>query len=219
MPVSRTHAQTADLRTQAADKMQVDLKYVFFLPKSRSKPVLAIWTDGWTEEEIQRIRDMKPEVKKMAAAVGAKIYMTHIHPHEQEAREALRRKSRGGKYRERQGVKRSLAKVFDGPELRTPENIAELRFKFKRSKPRHYKYLVTTYGGVCANCANKDGLTIDHIRSLSNGGTNDRSNLQFLCDPCNQAKSRVDRRIFQDTKQRLFRYDSIEGKMVRREKP
>jgi hypothetical protein len=49
---------------------------------------------------------MKPEVKKMAAAVGAKIYMTPIHPHEQEARETLRRKSRGPKYRQRQSEKR-----------------------------------------------------------------------------------------------------------------
>ncbi len=107
MPVSRRHAKNADLRTQAADKMQVDVKYVFFLPKSRSKPVLAIWTDGWTVEEIQRVLDMKPEIKALAAAFGAKIYMTPIHPHEQEAREKIRRKSRGPKYRQRQSEKRA----------------------------------------------------------------------------------------------------------------
>jgi hypothetical protein len=89
--------------------MQVDVKYVFFLPKSRSKPVLAIWTDGWTEEEVQRVRAMKPEVKALAAAFGAKIYMTPIHPHEQEAREQLRRKSRGPKYRLRMSEKRLAA--------------------------------------------------------------------------------------------------------------
>ncbi len=105
MPVSRRHAKTADLRTQAADKMQIDLKYVFFLPKSRSKPVLAIWTDGWTAEEIQRVRTLKPEVKAMAASVGAKIYMTPRHPHEHEARERIRRESRGPKYRHRQSAK------------------------------------------------------------------------------------------------------------------
>ncbi len=108
MPVSRKHARTADLRMQAADKMQIDLKYVFFLPKSRSKPVLAIWIEGWSGEEIQRVRAMKPEVKAMAAAVGAKIYMTPIHPHEQELREVARRKARGRKHRQRQSEKQLL---------------------------------------------------------------------------------------------------------------
>ena len=108
MPVSRRHARTADLRTQAADKMQIDLKYVFFLPKSRSKPVLAIWTEGWSGEEIQRVKAMKRDIKAMAAAVGAKIYMTPIHPHEQELREIARRKARGRRHRQRQSEKQLL---------------------------------------------------------------------------------------------------------------
>jgi hypothetical protein len=88
--------------------MGIDIQHVFFLPKSRSKPVLAIWTEGWTDAEVQRVRALKPEVKAMAAAVGAKIYMTPIHPHEQESREQVRRKSRGPKYRERQRLKREV---------------------------------------------------------------------------------------------------------------
>ena len=111
MPVSRKHAKDADLRSQAADKMQIDLKYVFFLPKSkatkRTKPVLAIWTDGWTAEEIQRVRALKPEVKAMAAESGAKIYMTPMNPQEKETHELARRKSRGPKYRARQSAKRA----------------------------------------------------------------------------------------------------------------
>jgi 3-deoxy-D-arabino-heptulosonate 7-phosphate (DAHP) synthase len=106
MPVSRKHAKSADLRSEAATRMGIDLQYVFFLPKSRSKPVLAIWTEGWSEDEIQRVRAMKSEIKAMAAAVGAKIYMTPVHPHEQELREIARRKSRGQKHRQRQSVKR-----------------------------------------------------------------------------------------------------------------
>ena len=111
MPVSRKHAQTADLRTQAADKMQIDLKYVFLLPKNGRirKPVLAIWTEGWTDEEILRVRSLKPEVKALAASFGAKIYMTPIHPRQQEAHEIIRRRSRGPKYRKRQSDKRSVA--------------------------------------------------------------------------------------------------------------
>jgi 5-methylcytosine-specific restriction protein A len=200
--------------------MQVDLKYVFFLPKSRSKPVLAIWTDGWTEEEIQRVRAMKPEVKKMAAAVGAKIYMTPIHPHEQEAREVIRRKSRGPKYRNRQSIKRAIEKDESepsGPEFRTTSDIASKRSRFKHSRNKHYKWLAAVKGEVCVECGRRDDLTVDHIKSLSNGGTNDRSNLQLLCDPCNQAKSMEESKIFTATKQRLFKYDPDSESMVKRE--
>ncbi len=108
MPVSRKHAQQADLRTQAAAKMGIDLQFVFFMPKTRSKPVLAIWTEDWSEAEVERIRLLKPEIKALAAEFGAKIYMSPVHPHEQEQRENARRKARGPKHRERQKIKRSL---------------------------------------------------------------------------------------------------------------
>lgn len=231
MPVSRRHAQTADLRTRAADKMQIDLKYVFFLPKSRSKPVLAIWTDGWTEEEIQRVRAMKPEVKAMAATVGAKIYMTPIHPHEQEAREEIRRKSRGPKYRERQSDKRSLAmgppQTLDGSgseaiinpgtgdKFRTPGSIAKLRQQMKNKKAK-IRSLLRKRGEFCAECGYKGQLTIDHIQSLGTGGTNALSNLRFLCDPCNQAKALEERKKYRGIRNELYEYDPDLGTMVRR---
>ncbi|TVL99587.1 MAG: hypothetical protein CV087_17550 [Candidatus Brocadia sp. WS118] len=41
---------------------------------------------------------------------------------------------------------------------------------------------------VCKKCGITDDLTIDHIRPLSKGGTNDISNLQILCRRCNASK-------------------------------
>ncbi|KKI17489.1 HNH endonuclease signature motif containing protein [Sphingomonas sp. Ag1] len=35
---------------------------------------------------------------------------------------------------------------------------------------------------------------VDHIRPLSEGGSNDRSNLQGLCGPCHKAKTRRESR-------------------------
>jgi 5-methylcytosine-specific restriction protein A len=35
---------------------------------------------------------------------------------------------------------------------------------------------------------------IDHIRPLSEGGTDERSNLQGLCKPCHDAKTKVEGR-------------------------
>ncbi len=43
---------------------------------------------------------------------------------------------------------------------------------------------------VCAipGCNVSDGLTVDHIKALSRGGTDDLANLRFMCLPHNSAK-------------------------------
>ena len=40
----------------------------------------------------------------------------------------------------------------------------------------------------CAYCGCREDLTVDHIRPLGKGGTNDRWNLHVLCEFCNNAK-------------------------------
>lgn len=42
--------------------------------------------------------------------------------------------------------------------------------------------------GVCALCGSKENLTVDHIRPVSENGTNEVWNLQCLCSPCNRKK-------------------------------
>ena len=46
--------------------------------------------------------------------------------------------------------------------------------------------------GLCNLCEEpiKKQFQIDHIRPLSNGGTNDRENLQALCVSCHQEKTK-----------------------------
>lgn len=48
--------------------------------------------------------------------------------------------------------------------------------------------VLTRDGHVCRRCSTADRLTIDHIKPVSRGGTNDISNLQVLCHPCNSRK-------------------------------
>lgn len=43
-------------------------------------------------------------------------------------------------------------------------------------------------GGICLRCGSAEDLTLDHIVSLADGGSNRDDNLQTLCLPCNQAK-------------------------------
>ncbi len=40
----------------------------------------------------------------------------------------------------------------------------------------------------CQSCGKKQHLNIDHIIPLAKGGSNDMSNLQTLCQTCNQQK-------------------------------
>ena len=63
----------------------------------------------------------------------------------------------------------------NAPGQHTAADIAEI-FKAQR--------------GRCAYCRQKVGkdYQVDHIIALKRGGTNDRSNLQITCRPCNQKK-------------------------------
>lgn len=43
-------------------------------------------------------------------------------------------------------------------------------------------------GQRCLQCGCRTGLTIDHIRAKSDGGTDQMENLQTLCEDCNLEK-------------------------------
>jgi len=49
---------------------------------------------------------------------------------------------------------------------------------------------------TCRICRSKGVIVaatrVDHIVALVNGGTDDDSNVQSLCEPCHDAKTRVD---------------------------
>lgn len=68
-----------------------------------------------------------------------------------------------------------LARRRSAPGIHTADDIASI-MKMQKHK--------------CAYCKIKLGENyhVDHITPLSRGGTNDRRNLQILCQPCNQAK-------------------------------
>lgn len=59
--------------------------------------------------------------------------------------------------------------------------------------------ILAAQGGRCAYCRidlKKTKKHVDHIVALAAGGSNARSNLQYLCQPCNQSKSARDPIVF-----------------------
>lgn len=77
-------------------------------------------------------------------------------------------------------VRRAKAKRLGAPGNHTAADIREI---------------LNLQRGRCAYCRVKlkgKKKHVDHITALKNGGTNDRSNLQITCQPCNQAKHAKD---------------------------
>lgn len=101
-----------------------------------------------------------------------------------------------------------------------PENKAKMKIYALRNRPRWRVYTATRRArllnapgfftefdiqrmykaqrGKCAYCPTslKKGFHVDHIISVSRGGTNWPRNLQLLCGPCNLKKNAMDPVIF-----------------------
>jgi 5-methylcytosine-specific restriction endonuclease McrA len=48
--------------------------------------------------------------------------------------------------------------------------------------------MIEIYKGRCAHCKKRTRLTRDHIIPISGGGTDEITNIQPLCRPCNSRK-------------------------------
>lgn len=59
-----------------------------------------------------------------------------------------------------------------------------------RLKSSKRKLVRASLPQVCVHCGTTELLTLDHIIPRVYGGTNERSNFQLLCSPCNHLKSR-----------------------------
>lgn len=64
-----------------------------------------------------------------------------------------------------------------------------------RLKGKYKRILIEVYGTTCSYClkkiTNKEDLTLDHVISRKNGGSNRPSNLVICCYKCNQEKKHL----------------------------
>lgn len=64
----------------------------------------------------------------------------------------------------------------------------DARAAWNRLRPVLTRAVFGRDGAVCRHCGTTEQLSIDHIVPVIAGGTNDLSNLQVLCMPCNSRK-------------------------------
>lgn len=94
--------------------------------------------------------------------------------------------------RKRAVENRRRARKYAAGGSYTASDIAEL-FKHQRGRCAY-----------CPTALTKKNRHIDHIEPIARGGTNDRSNLQLLCQPCNSSKGARDPIVFAQSIGRLL---------------
>jgi 5-methylcytosine-specific restriction protein A len=58
----------------------------------------------------------------------------------------------------------------------------------RKSVPPRVRAAVKERDGACVACGSTVDLTVDHIKAIRSGGSNEPENLQTLCKPCNVRK-------------------------------
>jgi 5-methylcytosine-specific restriction endonuclease McrA len=139
--------------------------------------------------------------RRMRAAHGTELNERRKFLYQQSA-ERRARVYESVKRRRQKNPSQHQAEVRRWQE-RYPEKYRELSAKSRTNRrarklgaPGKYttkdvREIVGKQKGRCAGCGKRlgDKYEVDHIQPLSRGGSNDPSNLQALCTPCNRHKS------------------------------
>lgn len=135
-----------------------------FLPSSAAPLPPAV------DKARQKRREELAAAKANVARLKAEWMESEI-----QRRAAMTDSQRERSYKNRANTAASRAKRYGCPGSHTWEDIRDL---------------VEAQQGLCAGCHEhmRDVYHVDHIRELADGGSNDPSNLQLLCVPCNLKK-------------------------------
>lgn len=141
------------------------------------KECLDVWTDEWRSNNPGRAQETSEEWRKRNSDHVLSL-----------ARKRYAETEAGEKSRER--ARRWREENPDAVRLQTRKRRARKKGNGGEHSTADVLDLLTKQRSKCAECGKsiKDGYEVDHIMPLSKGGTDNRSNLQLLCKPCNQSK-------------------------------
>lgn len=123
----------------------------------------------WYQENKQRVSDRRKE-----------RYRADPKRYVQETREWIERNRERARESFRLARSRRRARVRNSSGQHTAADLKEI---------------FALQGGRCAYCRadlRRHRKQVDHIVPLASGGSDDRSNIQYLCAPCNQTKNAKD---------------------------
>jgi 5-methylcytosine-specific restriction endonuclease McrA len=160
-------------------------------------------------------------LRKQKAAEEGRIIWRHVSPEERlkHSRE-MARKRYHAKSPEKKRHERSR-NSWDGSEYyarwakENPERVIAESAKRRAAKlasagsftKDDLSWILKAQNGKCAYCRlslNKRKKHVDHIQPLSCGRSNDRTNIQYLCAPCNFTKGAKDPILFAQELGRLL---------------
>lgn len=102
---------------------------------------------------------------------------------------SIREAANYAKRKEAAAIKRRLYREQNLEKVRLWSRLGEHRRRdASKIAPEDWQWVLDTYGSLCLACGSADPPTIDHVKPVSLGGTNDRFNLQPLCLSCNCSK-------------------------------
>lgn len=142
---------------------------------------------AWRERNRQHCRDYTKQWDAKNPGLRAIVNAAYYAANAERMRERTKKYWRANPEKAKALMHKRLAREKNAGGTHTESDLKAI-FKAQRGK--------------CAYC--KTDLRrrpsrerhLDHIVSIAAGGTNDRTNLQFTCQPCNQKKNKKDPIVF-----------------------
>lgn len=191
-PLSEFHkrSNTKDGRTRRCKECRARYRREYYLAnKERSAEQSRQWREENHQRHLGNKRRWYWENQDRAAAYWQEYYFQNSV--------RLNRRSREIYYPKAYKKKRKL--IIERVKKWRQENpgtvrVIRMRYRVRRKNAsgdftaEEWETLCEKYGRKCLACGKRRKLTVDHVVALSNGGTNDISNIQPLCGPCNSSK-------------------------------
>lgn len=156
----------------------------------------------WARKNTPRILE---SIKPIACMVCGDIFKPHIRNHKKQiycSKKCMQKESRKKLSSRIKNDPRSATMNRETRQVQRANRSAIIRFFYKEFSSRKgeagtisvkdWRDIKNRFSNRCADCGIKETelapLTIDHVKSISDGGRNVAENIEPRCDKCNREK-------------------------------